>query len=97
LWSLSLALLEAEFRPRAALGDGGVDALAVYDGLGFCGDAHFLAGVVPFVGDGGFGAVGVGGGLREGECGRIFAFVEFVSPVGFAVRFVSRGRRKSAR
>jgi hypothetical protein len=68
LWTLGLALLEAELRPGAALCDGGVDLFFVDGCAGLAGNFDFAAGVVDAVGDCGLGAVFVDGcgGLRKG-------------------------------
>lgn len=81
LRALALAFFEAEFRPCAALSDGGVYSFAVYNGLGLGCHAHFLAGVVPFMCDCGFGAVGAGRCDGGGQC-VLVGLAEVVGPVG---------------
>jgi len=85
-----VALFEAELGPGAAFGDAGVDGLFNDGGTDTAGGFYLFAVVVEAVGDGGFGAVFVGGDLGGGEgVGVVEFFV--VGPVGAAGRMFSWG------
>ena len=90
-----MALFETKLGPGAALGDAGVDGFFDDGGADAAYGFDFLAIVVEAVGDGGFGAVFVGGDLGgRKDVGVVEFFV--VSPVGAAwnqLVFGTSGRR----